>query len=120
MWIMLNDCFFSIVKKDCAEDELLVYARRSNDIQHVFGEVPVKEHPDNDYRYSAIIKKAVINKAINARINAIDYSEFEETIQGTDLQKAYAGVWGNMEGIQIGGAFARHQKRNKLLGGGGY
>jgi hypothetical protein len=31
-WIMLNNAFFSIVKKDCPVDHLLVRARRPGDI----------------------------------------------------------------------------------------
>ena len=38
MWLMMNDCFLSIVAKDCKEDELLVRARRPGDIERVFGE----------------------------------------------------------------------------------
>ena len=120
MWIMLNDSFFSIVKKDCADDELRVYARRPNDIQQTFGEIQVQENPDNDYRYSAIVKKTLVNKALNERINTIDYGDFEESIQGNDLQRAYSGVWRDMEGIQVGGAFACHQKRSRLLGNSSY
>ena len=36
MWIMLSDCFLSIVSKDCGPAELLVRARRAGDIEKVF------------------------------------------------------------------------------------
>ena len=42
MWIMLSDSFLSIVHKDCAQDELLVRARRPSDIESVFPDAKVK------------------------------------------------------------------------------
>ena len=37
MWIMMSDCFLSIVRKDCSPGQLLVRARREGDIEKVFG-----------------------------------------------------------------------------------
>ena len=120
MWIMLKDGFLSILKKDCAEDELLVQARRAGDIERVFPQAVVQEMPDNDYRYQAIVKKAGVMEAIGNCIGAIDYPDFMESVEGNDLLNAYMEVWDDMEKIQIGGSRNRHAKRNQLLGGGGY
>ncbi|MBO4789837.1 MAG: hypothetical protein J5492_02360 [Oxalobacter sp.] len=120
MWIMLNDGFLSIIKKDCAPDELLVQARRPGDIERVFPQVVVQETLENDYRYQAAVKKSLVMEAISKRIEAIDYPDFTESVEGGDLLNAYMEVWGDMENIQVGGACNRHVKRNQLLGGGGY
>ena len=50
MWVMLNDCFFSIVSKDCARDELMVRARRPGDIEKVFPNAKVTEYTVSDYQ----------------------------------------------------------------------
>ncbi len=120
MWMMLNDGFLSIIKKDCAEDELLVQARRAGDIERVFPQAVVQETLDNDYRYQAAVKKRVVMEAVSSRIDAIDYPDFMESVEGNDLVNAYMEVWGDMENIQIGGSRNRHAKRNWMLGGGGY
>ncbi len=120
MWIMLNSGFLSIIKKDCADDELLVQARRTGDIERVFPQAVVQETPDNDYRYQAVVKKAKVMEALSNCIASIDYPDFIESVDGTDLLNAYMEVWGDMENIQVGGSCNRHAKRNRLLGGGGY
>ena len=120
MWMMLNDGFLSIIKKDCADDELLVQARRAGDIERIFPQAAVQETLDNDYRYQAAVKKAAVMAAISSRIDAIDYPDFMESVEGNDLLNAYMEVWGDMENIQIGGSCNRHVKRNRMLGGGGY
>ena len=56
MWICLNDAFFSIVRKDCRPDELLVRARRPGDIEKVFGRhFKVDKVDVADYLYRAVI-----------------------------------------------------------------
>ena len=120
MWIMLADGFLSIIKKDCAADELLVMARRKGDIERVFPDVVSQETPDNDYRYQAAVKKTVVMEAVSRRIDAVDYPDFIESVESPDLLNAYMEVWGDMENIQVGGSCNRHAKRNRMLGGGGY
>ncbi|MGN0918821.1 MAG: hypothetical protein ACI4NO_06730 [Oxalobacter sp.] len=120
MWLMLNDGFLSIIKKDCAGDELLVQARRAGDIERVFPQTVPIETPDNDYRYQAVVKKASVMDAISSRIESISYPDFIESVDEPDLINAYMEVWGDMENIQVGGSCNRHVRRNRLLGGGGY
>lgn len=59
MWLCLNSAFLSIVFKDCAEDELLVRARRKGDIEKVFPDAKVIRSTDSDYlieRWSLVMK----------------------------------------------------------------
>lgn len=111
MWIMLSDCFFSIVHKDCGQDELLVRARRPGDIEKVFPDALVKETPGNDYRYRAVIKRADVCRAINEKINNLNYPNFKDTCYEDDLHNAYLGVWRNMEKIQPGGAYGLRTRK---------
>ena len=107
MWIMMNNCFFSIVKKDCADDELLVRARREGDIESVFPNAAVKRTIRNDYRYRAVLKRDIVMLAIASRIGGIDYGNFKNTVHDRKLHDAYMHVWGDMEKIQDGGAYGR-------------
>lgn len=107
MWIMLSNCFFSIVHKDCDKDELLVRARRPGDIEKVFPDAAVQETPENDYRYRAVIKRIDVCQAISDQVYAIDYPNFKDSCHETDLHNAYMHVWTDMERIQPDGAYGR-------------
>lgn len=101
MWILLNDCFFSIVKKDCAERELLVRSRRKGDIKKVFPYAKVTCTPWADYRYRAAIDKQVVQQAIDKRINAIDYDNFKDSVDDKKLHAAYDDVWLDLMPLQL-------------------
>ncbi len=102
MWIMLNDAFFSIVKKDCARDELLVRARRPGDIEKVFPEAKgrVERSTKSDYAYRAVIKTHVLKTAIDGEINRINYSNFKDSVTDDPLHDAYMAVWMAMAKLQ--------------------
>lgn len=102
MWIMLNDAFFSIVKKDCARDELLVRARRPGDIEKVFPEAKgrVVENRRSDYAYRAVVKTHVVKTAIDGEINRINYDNFKDTVGDDALHDAYMAVWLAMSKLQ--------------------
>ena len=104
---MMNDCFFSIVHKDCADDELLVRARRRGDIHKVFPEAKVRETLSNDYRYRAVLKRSRVMEGIAGEIENINYGNFKDSVQDDNLHNAYMDVWGDMERIQQGGAYGR-------------
>lgn len=108
MWIMLNDAFFSIVHKDCAEDELLVRARREGDIERVFPDAKVKETIRNDYRYRAVLKRERVIEAIGNELRGIHYGNFKDSVGDNNLHNAYMNVWTDMERIQQGGAYGRY------------
>lgn len=99
---MLNDAFFSIVKKDCARDELLVRARRPGDIEKVFPEAKgrVERSTKSDYAYRAVIKTHVLKTAIDGEINRINYSNFKDSVTDDPLHDAYMAVWMAMAKLQ--------------------
>lgn len=100
MWIMLNDCFFSIVSKDCARDELMVRARRPGDIEKVFTKAKVTEYTASDYHYRAAVKKEDIKAAMCGEIDRVSYSNFKSSVQDRPLHDAYLGVWTEMARLQ--------------------
>ena len=94
MWIMLNDSFLSIDKKDCPPGSLW-------DIARVFGRgVKVKRSPDSDYLYRAILKIEDVKMAMNRAAENIDYENFKESVKDYDLHLAYMRVWSAMSEVQ--------------------
>ena len=101
MWIMLNDAFLSVVKKDCKDDELLVRARRPGDIEKIFGrEVTVMRSLDSDYLFRSVIKRDVVTRAIQNEVLRIDYGNFKNSVEDTELHDAYLRVWTAMANLQ--------------------
>jgi hypothetical protein len=88
MWLMLSDCFLSVVSKDCGPAELLVRARRSGDIEKT------------DYLYRAVVQRDVVKQALAAMIDHIDYPNFKDSVEDSSLHAAYVGVWHAMAGLQ--------------------
>ena len=100
MWVLLSDCFFSIVSKDCARDDLLVRARRKGDIEKVFPKAKVKRNTKADYLYRARIKKDVVVAALKGEVDRITYSNFKSSVTDAKLHAAYLRVWGNLGPLQ--------------------
>lgn len=115
MWIMLNDCFFSIVYKDCARDELMVRARRPGDIEKVFPGTSVTEYTASDYHYRAAIKKEAIKVAMIGEIDRITYSNFKSSVDDRPLHDAYLKVWSAMADLQPRAPYSGRAPRRSLF-----
>lgn len=100
MWIMLSDCFLSIVSKDCARDELLVRARRKGDIEKIFPGAAVRRGGGSDYMYRSIIKKKAVAEAMVGEVNRITYPNFKNSVYDEDLHLAYMNIWLTMSRLQ--------------------
>lgn len=100
MWIMLNDCFFSIVAKDCGRDELMVRARRPGDIEKLFPKAKVTEYTASDYHYRAAVKRTDLAAALAAEVDGITYSNFKDSVRDRPLHDAYLSVWHAMARLQ--------------------
>jgi hypothetical protein len=100
MWVLLNDCFFSIVAKDCARDEVLVRARRKGDIEKVFTKAKVKRNDKADYLYRARVKKAAVVEALKGEVDRIAYGNFKSSVQDHKLHAAYTRVWSALGPLQ--------------------
>lgn len=119
MWVMLSDSFLSIVSKDCADDELLVRARRPGDIENVFPDAVVTESVRNDYRYRAVVKREVVTAALAAEVDRIRYDNFKNSVANDDLHSAYSSVWGVMGRLQPGGPYGHYPSSLSLFERGG-
>lgn len=102
MWIFLNDAFLSIVRKDCARDELLVRARRPGDIRTVFPDARVTIGCGTDYRYRAAIKMERVAEVMASEVRRISYDNFKDSVKDDDLHTAYLRVWTVMGTLQPG------------------
>src|SRR3954447_18074404 len=100
MWIMMNNSYLSIVSKDCGPAELLVRARRANDIEKVFPKATVTRRTDSDYLYRAVVPRDVVKQALAAMIDLIDYPNFKDSVEDGPLHAAYVSVWCAMAGLQ--------------------
>lgn len=99
-WYMFNDCFVSIVAKDCKADELLVRSRRPGDIQKLFPKANVTEYDKSDYQFRAVVKIVDVKAAMAAEVDRIVYNNFKNSVRDHDLHNAYNAVWGVMAKLQ--------------------
>lgn len=102
MWLCLNDCFLSIVSKDCRRDELCVRARRKGDIDKIFPKAEVVRTPKGDYLFRAIVKRSAVRSAMAGEINRITYENFKDSVEDDALHSAYLRVWSTMLDLQPG------------------
>ena len=100
MWLCLNDLFLSFVSKDCAEDELMVRARRPGDIEKIFPDAKVTRYTKSDYLFRAPVKKDAVKAALVAEVDRIVYSNFKASVRDHDLHNAYNRVWSVMADLQ--------------------
>lgn len=101
MWIMMSDCFLSVVQKDCPPGFLLVRARRPGDIENVFGrQVKVTRALDADYLYRALLPTRCVQERIAEQIGMIDYGNFKDSVEDEPLHAAYLQVWSAMAQVQ--------------------
>lgn len=85
MWICDATGFFSIVKKDCKDDELLVRARVYEDLKRLADRLTlpaaaIVETPRADYRYRMTAKASAIAKYLAASALAINYDNFKASL----------------------------------------
>jgi hypothetical protein len=101
MWVLLNDSFFSIVHKDCERGEVLVRARRSGDIEKVFGRRTfVTKDEAADYLYRAVVSKTDLKTALAREVERITYPNFKSSVKDDKLHIAYLNCWTTLANLQ--------------------
>jgi len=100
MWVFLNDAFLSIVQDMDDPDRLLVRARHEQDVENVFGAVEVAETEDADYRFRTFLPRATVAEAMKKQTEAIDYTNFKNSVPDHKRHDAYMGVWQVMRRFQ--------------------
>ena len=101
MWIMMNDSFLSIVEDEKIAGNLLVRARRAEDIEAVFGNVNPEYTAERDYHYRISCSRDVVAHKLWERVGAIDYPNFKNSVVSDLRHSLYAKVWEIMHGWQI-------------------
>ena len=106
MWIFTKHGFYSVVKKDCGEDELLVRSRQKADLLRLgkkLGiEVPIQDGVGSDYRYRTVLKKVDLAKYLTETVSELDYDNFKAMLPKCDLRRhaAYFGCWEALLSLQ--------------------
>jgi hypothetical protein len=100
MWVMLSDCFFSIVSKGCARDELLVRARRKGDIEKLWPAAKVEQTKGTDYAFRAVVSRRAVGDAMVGEVQRINYGNFKDSVDDPALHGAYLRVWTAMGSVQ--------------------
>ena len=94
MWIMMSDCFLSIVRKDCWPGQLLVRARREGDIEKVFGRpIEVERDLNADYLFRARIPEEEVAEVMRREVMSISYGNFKDSVRDEALHDAYLTCW---------------------------
>jgi hypothetical protein len=95
MWICTNTGFLSVVVDETDTTRLLVRARRKIDLQNVVGDVNILETPERDYRWRTFIDREKFKEIVAARIDAISYTNFKDSVPGEyrQLHDMYTDFW---------------------------
>jgi hypothetical protein len=110
MWHIDQNGAYSIVKKHCEPDELLVRARVLDDMKRLanklnISEAAIIETPRADYLYRMTVKVSAFAEYLATAVFAIDYSNFKTSLPfETQLDKkraqAYSAVWSALNHLQ--------------------
>ena len=93
MWFCFNDGFISAVQHRDEPDMLVVRARRRDILGNLFPEHKVIVGGSTDYNYRVFIGKEDFSAVVAKRIQAIDYSNFKNSVEDDDLHALYADFW---------------------------
>ncbi len=104
MWVFLNDAFVSVVALPGQRKKLLVRGRKKGDVARALGRPKLKEShtPKADYHWRAEVPRGWVIKALTARVNAITYTNFKDSVRDDTRHDAYSGVWWEMYDWQNG------------------
>ena len=93
MWICLNTGFLSVIAdKDPAK--LIVLARRKRDLLSTFGEnFTIVETTDRHYRWRVFIDRESFKAVVAGQIDAINYTNFRNSVKDKDLYEMYREFW---------------------------
>ena len=103
MWVFTKTGFISIVQHREQVDLMIVRARCAAHLQSLFPGTEVLETKNADYRFRAFVHRDVVRDALTAVIDALDYSNFKDSIADAQYHDAAMRVWEVMHVIQPGG-----------------
>lgn len=100
MWICLNDAFVSVVRDRDVAGNLLVRARRAQDIPSLFPEAAVRVGAGSDYAYRASVPAALVAEVVARRLREIPYDNFKASVRDADLHDGYVHVGATLRRLQ--------------------
>jgi hypothetical protein len=101
MWLLMNDSFLSVIASDKDPDLLVVRARRTGDLQQVFGpDIDVTSPEGRDYRYRAFLPRQLVAEVIAKRLLETTYTNVKGSVEDPYLHEAYVEIWGVLEALQ--------------------
>lgn len=94
MWICFNDGFVSAVVSDTNPNNLIVRARRLEDLENVIGEGHViYTNAGTDYKYRAEISKEDFAYIVAHEVENINYTNFKSSVKDIPLHNLYIRMW---------------------------
>tara|TARA_R110000824_G_C15170824_1_gene672893 strand:+ start:1410 stop:1724 length:315 start_codon:yes stop_codon:yes gene_type:complete len=96
MWIGHSNGWLSIVAHRERPDDLLVRARKESHISTFWPDVEVAFDAEADYPYRSVIPRLDVAQVVMQYIEGIDYDNFKNSVDETELQSAFARMWGTM------------------------
>ncbi|WP_209332437.1 hypothetical protein [Lunatimonas salinarum] len=107
MWIATENGFYSIVKNnfsDEKENELIVRARKKEDLANVFDAARIETSTQKDYAYRVFASRKEVEALLVATIHNLDYGNFKDHIKSLPSQKDkvpfYSEIWSIMNEYQ--------------------
>ena len=96
MWFGHSNGWLSIVAHRERPDDLLVRARRERHISTFWPDVEVVHNPDADYPYRSVIPRTDVAVVVMQYIEGIDYDNFKNSVDETNLKRAFERMWAVM------------------------
>lgn len=93
MWICLNDAFISAVEAAPGDNLLKIRARNKKHLQTLFPLHRVHTTQNTDYKFRVFATKDELKAVMVARIDAIDYGNFKDSVADKKLHDLYAAFW---------------------------
>lgn len=94
MLLCCNDGFLSVVADKNDPTRLLVRARRKRDLVNICGnDMEVIDGGGTDYRWRTFLDRKTFSALVAARIETIDYWNFENSVKDHDLHGMYDDFW---------------------------
>jgi hypothetical protein len=106
VWVLTPRGFYSVVANLDDPETVLVRARAREDLDEladVLGTLFIRETPDGDYRWRAVVTRRAWTGALILMAAEIDYPNFKAEVgrrQGHGRASVYAEVWATLRGLQ--------------------
>jgi hypothetical protein len=108
MWLVTKEGLFSIVHKDCKQDEVMVRSRVRVDLENllkkIYSKAKIIEGAGTDYQFRCIVPRDDLAEYLVEYVTMMDYGNFKNTIPDNDRirHSAYYGIWSSGAALRDG------------------